>query len=398
MTDQQNNKPSVLFVTATLPCPPMQGSHLRVLNVARQLARFASLTMVYTGPPPAQERVDATTAEFGEVTIMPTVDCELPDALQQIRHKFRFHCPWHHSPEMSTWDQNAFDELYGRHDLVWFHTLRAADALRQYQYDNSIIDLDDLNQVKFKLMGQTSKDMRGKIANFLLAYKWRRWEQKALQRFDHAIVCSQDDKEFLGGGDNISVVPNGFEKTVSEPARNNTDYKRIGFIGLLGYAPNAHGMKWFAENVWPLIRAKQPDATVRIVGRVVPNADFSAYPGFEHVGFLSETALEISTWSAMIVPLHFGGGTRLKIVEAFSKKCPVISTSIGAHGLDAIDGKHILICDDPDSFASACIKLLDQPEYATQLAQNADKLFQEKYDWDVIGKNIEAVLQLASIA
>ena len=91
----------------------------------------------------------------------------------------------------------------------------------------------------------------------------------------------------------------------------------------------------------------------------------------------------------MIVPLRYGGGTRLKILEAFSRMCPVISTSVGAYGLDVTHNKDILLEDAPQAFADQCIRLLQQPNYGKSLAEAGWELFQKKYTWDVIGKSIQ---------
>ena len=92
------------------------------------------------------------------------------------------------------------------------------------------------------------------------------------------------------------------------------------------------------------------------------------------------------------MPLTYGGGTRIKIIEAFTKMCPVVSTSIGAYGIQAQDGQHILLADSPEDFSADCMKLTQQPQLAKELAENGWQLFIEKYDWDVIGVSIREIL------
>jgi glycosyltransferase involved in cell wall biosynthesis len=112
----------------------------------------------------------------------------------------------------------------------------------------------------------------------------------------------------------------------------------------------------------------------------------------EMLGFVENTALEMARWCGMIVPLHFGGGTRLKILDAFSKKCPVISTRVGAHGLKVSHQKNILLADEPEDFADQCIRLLQNPSAGQAIAEEAWKLFLAEYTWDRIGEKIEIVL------
>ncbi|MCK4959407.1 MAG: glycosyltransferase, partial [Planctomycetes bacterium] len=162
------------------------------------------------------------------------------------------------------------------------------------------------------------------------------------------------------------------------------------------YAPNAYGLKWFGENVWPLILKELPDASVRIIGRIPEKNSFQDYPRFESLGFLPDTFDEFATWSAMIVPLHFGGGTRLKILDAFSKMCPVVSTSVGAHGLGVTDNRNVLLADDPASFARACIRLLQEPDQGQVLATDGWDFFEKLYTWEAIGPQIEGVVRKAT--
>ncbi len=395
MTTASLTKPKVLYVAAGLPCPPSQGSHLRILNTVRQIRKVASVTFVCVGPEPDSRALEETRKEFGDVIIMPTINRRLPAALEKMRHRYRFHWPWYHGEKVSHADRQRFVRLRDSHDLTWFHTVLPADSLTQYRFGNSIVDLDDLNQVKFALKYKTETSPRGRIADKILTYKWRRWESKAFKRFDYIAVCSEDDKEFLGGGDRIEVIPNGFERPLQNPVWHPRNYRRIGFIGLLGYGPNMHGMKWFAEEVWPRIKTEVPDAEVRIVGRPDKTADLSAYENFKHLGFLEKTDDEFATWSLMVVPLCFGGGTRLKIIEAFSKMCPVVSTSIGAHGLNVSDDRNIKIRDSAQDFAQACIMLLNEPDHARQLAEQAWQLYENKYTWQVIGQDIHKFIAKA---
>jgi len=135
------------------------------------------------------------------------------------------------------------------------------------------------------------------------------------------IRCSRADKQFLGGGEQLYVIPNGFVGPDERSKHKQPGDYRLGFIGELGYGPNSDGLDWFGQQVWPLVRQKIPEARLRVVGRVPESASFLNYPGFEPLGFVPEVSKEFSTWSGMIVPMRYGGGTRIKIIEAFSRSC-----------------------------------------------------------------------------
>ncbi|MCH9021986.1 MAG: glycosyltransferase [Planctomycetes bacterium] len=106
---------------------------------------------------------------------------------------------------------------------------------------------------------------------------------------------------------------------------------------------------------------------------------------------------EFSTWSGMIVPMRYGGGTRIKIIEAFSRNCPVISTVQGAYGLEVSADRDILLAEEPDVFAQGCVRLLEDRRFGCELAESGWKLFRAKYTWEVIGRSIrEAVRECVS--
>ncbi|MBN1124755.1 MAG: glycosyltransferase [Sedimentisphaerales bacterium] len=316
------------------------------------------------------------------------------DRLSKWRHWFQFHYPWHHSSSASRSDINRCNQILEDHDLVWFHTLDPADSLKFKDFRNSVVDLDDLNQVKYRLKLTVDKSLRLKIADHLLVYKWKRREQKAIQRFGKIIVCSEEDKAFLGNSDRIFVVPNGFEKPGEEPLWKPKKRPCLGFIGYLGYTPNRDGMRWFAERIWPRIRKEIPDTEMHLVGRYDSKSNFSHVEGFKHLGFVEDPADEFSEWSAMIVPLQFGGGTRVKILEAFTKMCPVISTTVGCHGLKVKDNNELIIRDDEDGFAQQCIRMIKNPQVGQHLAASAWLTYNELYSWDVIGNRLIDFLDL----
>ena len=126
----------------------------------------------------------------------------------------------------------------------------------------------------------------------------------------------------------------------------------------------------------------------------MPEPDrYQRFDRFDLLGFVKDAESEMARWSGLVVPLHFGGGTRLKILDAFSKKCPVVSTRIGAHGLNICHKKNILLADNADAFAEQCIRLLNEPSLGRMLAEGGWELFREQYTWDKIGKRVEEALK-----
>jgi glycosyltransferase involved in cell wall biosynthesis len=160
--------------------------------------------------------------------------------------------------------------------------------------------------------------------------------------------------------------------------------------------PNEDGIKWFLRDAWPKVKREFPDAQLRLVGRGSDGYLNKLGPDITGLGWLEDPGEEIATWSAMIVPIKVGSGTRVKIADGFARRCPVVTTTIGAFGYEVENGREALLADSAEAFASACIQLLSNREIAEALAERAHKLFLERWTWSsfegVVGKVVRECL------
>ena len=182
-------------------------------------------------------------------------------------------------------------------------------------------------------------------------------------------VASEEDRRYLGSAARITVVPNGFNPPTEQHPKIATEPPRIGFIGTLRWLPNKSGVEWFIRDVWPQIKREMPMVRLRLIGEGSGESIASLGPDIDGLGWVEDPSREIASWSAMIVPVRCGAGTRVKIVDAFSKKCPVVSTSLGAFGYEVLSGEDILLADNPMDFAQACVQLLKDTGLGAKLSK-----------------------------
>jgi glycosyltransferase involved in cell wall biosynthesis len=159
------------------------------------------------------------------------------------------------------------------------------------------------------------------------------------------------------------------------------------FVGGYSWYPNRDAMAYFGKTILPLVRRRYPDLSVTWVGRA-PDAvkrDFENLYGIRLTGYVDDVRPVVSGAACYVVPLRVGGGTRLKILDAWAMGKAVVSTSIGCEGLDARDGENILIRDTPESFAEAVDAVLKDDDLRTRLERNARATAESVYDWSVIG-------------
>jgi len=219
----------------------------------------------------------------------------------------------------------------------------------------------------------------------------KRREPLELSLCQRVITCSERERDtFLSMEPalEVRVVPNGTDISaitpVSDPAANSPE---LLFIGDLGYGPNKDAAESFAEEVLPRVRKLVPDAIFRVVGKD-PSPALAAMDGVEVTGFVDAVHPELARARAFVCPIRYGSGTRLKILEAFAAGLPVVSTSLGAEGIEYVDGEHLMIADTPEDQAGAILDLLGDDELARRLGRSGRGLAIERYDWVELGRGL----------
>jgi glycosyltransferase involved in cell wall biosynthesis len=177
-------------------------------------------------------------------------------------------------------------------------------------------------------------------------------------------------------------VPNGVDPDAFAPLDVLQRPGRMIFTGLVDYRPNYDGITWFVDEVFPRVRRTHPNAELLIVGQGSPQAlDQLRRPGVIATGRVPDLTPYLAEAEVSVIPLRIGGGTRLKLVEAMSMGKAVVSTSLGAEGIDALHGTHVMLADEPASFAEAVSQLLDSADVRHRLGRQARALAMEKYSW-----------------
>jgi glycosyltransferase involved in cell wall biosynthesis len=224
--------------------------------------------------------------------------------------------------------------------------------------------------------------------------KAERLERRALHGFDHVIVCSPEDAAAFGGPtakldrSRIGVVPNGVDLTAFTPVPLPLE-PRVLFPATLGYAPNVDGALWFCAEIWPLIRAALPTATLELVGRE-PVPEVLALRQLDGVSVHPDVPSMRPYYDgarAVVVPLRSGTGTRLKALEAMAAGRPVTGTTIGLEGIGVRDREQVLIADDPAGFASAVLRLLSDDALAQRVARAGRTHVEQRFGWERIGRD-----------
>ncbi|HEX3852678.1 MAG TPA: glycosyltransferase family 4 protein, partial [Polyangiaceae bacterium] len=169
------------------------------------------------------------------------------------------------------------------------------------------------------------------------------------------------------------------------------DPDQLLFFGANNYFPNHDGLLYFIDEILPKVVAKRPNVKLSIVGPgVQPDVMARKTRHVDVVGFVDDVMPHLEKAALVVVPLRIGGGTRLKIVEAMAKRKAIVSTRIGAEGIDVSHDRDVLLADRPDDFAEQILRALNDPELVTRLGRNARELAEERYAWTAVVRQLTA--------
>ncbi|HXA32234.1 MAG TPA: glycosyltransferase family 4 protein [Acidimicrobiales bacterium] len=307
------------------------------------------------------------------------------------------------------------------YDLVWCFNVRAWILAGAPQRTPAVIDLDDLEHLKIRgrlsidagdrAPDQAAKSRRryaavdrwerwpGQAWSQLEALRWVQLYRRASTRVARTVVCSplDADRATSSGVKRVTVVPNGYELPDQPVGRIGVGSPpNVLFQGTLRYPPNADAARWLVGQIAPALRAQIPDARVRLVGLATPDQmGLHRPPATTMVGTVPDMVTELSRADLVIVPLRYGSGTRVKIIEAFAHRIPVVSTTIGAEGLGVEDGRHLLVADTAQQLASACARLITDPALRRRLVDAAYVRYLEAFQCDVVEGRVTEVAQAA---
>lgn len=387
----------ILFVTPDLPYPLHNGGKIRTYSLLHNLAKHHNVTLVSYDKHPHDTTRKPVFDEFcKDVIIVPlekrqTIDEKRKVQLLSILSTKPYQYYSSYSPRM----QAAIDDVISKNDFDLVHVETA--HIGYHSFPRSIPRVLDEQNVEYDLLQRTYENEKVSIRKLYTYLEWKKFQRDELRicsKFSLCTVPSERDKVVFQQdipNTPFEVIPNGvdsqyFQSDDSAMPEENT----LLFTGTIDYYPNTDGLKFFIEDVFPLIRAEIPDIHFIIAGRNPPPViqQYESDPNITITGFVDDMRTYYDKSQVVVVPLRIGGGTRLKILEAMSMNKPVVSTAIGAEGIAVSDGEDIILADEPSEFAKQTIKLLCDANERKRLAANGNHLATTVYDWQAIANKL----------
>ncbi len=382
-------RPRVLVVSPYHIYPPNHGSGVRLINLVRELASTCEIYLLIFSP----------TGERPEER----------KALEAICRRVDFH----------RWLPHLRPDPFGLRPAVAeiFRSDRVAEKIRDIvrAHDIDIVQLEhaELGQYRHAVpegvpvvLSEIDIAFRTHRRRRKLSFHRRfnetqilhtttsdvlrlfRYEIQNCQRVDQIHIMSETDARYLAryltdGRARLRVIPNGVDTEKFADPNPGAPRDGVLFLGNFDHLPNVDALDFLVTDIWPLLRLKIPDARLTVVGanpsdRVQRLAD---RPGVDLVGEVTDPRTSYHGHRVMVAPIRAGSGTRLKILESFASGIPVVSTTLGAEGIEARDGHHIILADRAMEFATAIERLLTDDRLHAEIAKAALELVRDRYDW-----------------
>ena len=396
----------ILFLSLRCPYPPHRGDRIRSYNFIKQLSKQHAVTLVYF----AESETDIASAKHLEPF------CERIEWVR-FHRSFAFlntgvHCLSKHPLQLHYWYapqmQRRINELLAqeRFELIHAQLFRMGQYVTEVQGPAKVLDLCDSLALNLSRRAELeSNPWLAKIKldctpkRFLVKLeekRVRRYEVDIMKAFDCGTVVARFDRDYLLAQDdtlNLSIVPMGVDLGYFQPNPITESAPMLLFTGTMNYFPNADAALYFCDEVLPRIRERHPKASFYIVGNhpSEPVKRLEAQEGVTVTGYIPDVRPYFEKASVYVAPLRAGSGIQTKNLEAMAMGVPVVTTSVGAMGLEADIGKELLVADTPADFAEQVIHLLDNKCLRKTLAQTARTRVENNYSWEAIGARLKHV-------
>ena len=390
----------ILFISTWFPYPIDNGSKIRVYHLLRALGARHDVSLLSFAFDTAQPMNSAALASF--CSKVETIDCN-PFQRQSAMTALRFFSPAPivtlPLPEVTAaadrlYQQAGFDAVIASVEVTAVYALQApSSTVKVLEEHNSLT-----RWMRERYEQQTSPVQRLRCR--ISWQKTRAYEAKLFPRFDLCTMVSQMDREeslslLKDHSTAIETVPNGVDCEHNRPGLCDMQPDTLIYNGAITYRANYDAVQYFLSEVYPCVRQQRPHVSLTITGATgsVDQSKLAVDDSVHFSGYVNDIRSVVGRHTVCIAPLREGGGTRLKILEAMALGVPVVSTSKGAEGLDVINGEHLLIADEPQSFAAAVIRLLTDDELRRKLAHQARCRVEERYNWKNIGQQFVSLVE-----
>jgi sugar transferase (PEP-CTERM/EpsH1 system associated) len=388
----------IAFVTARPPYPPDSGGRIRTFQLLREVCGVHEVTLITA----SEKRADELALAALE-TVIPRLNVRavriapetplgrLGRAVRNPVDSLPYTWARYRHPRFIAHVQDALRE--GRYDVIHCDHVQVAHAFAGLATAPRVLNAHNVESQLIRRIAAEARPWWRRMAIGWQASKVLEAERRAYRLFDRCLAVSTVDAaeiERLVPGTAVSIVPNGVDLSRFTPCVGQGTPHLMAFTGAMDWLPNVDGVRFFVREILPRIRQHDAEAQLSVVGSNPSDSLMRELAGatVRFTGTVEDVRPYLAQARLVVVPLRAGGGTRLKILEAWALGKPVVSTTIGAEGLPAEDGKNIALADSPEAFAQRAVQLLNDAGAAEQLGAAGRRVVEELFGWDRVARDL----------
>jgi glycosyltransferase involved in cell wall biosynthesis len=404
----------ILFLTQVLPYPLNSGAKIRQYHMLRHLARRHKVTLVsFTrtdDPPEAIDHLQDICQAVHPVPMRRSPYRNVRAAAKGILSGLPIVVARDEVAEMETTlrklgAEHTFDVIHADQlSMAWWGRLAAQEA--GAHPPRTLLDEHNAIYLLARRMAATERNLVRRAIMAREARAFGRYEASICREFDAVLTVTEDDREHLLAlfppeereqlAGKFTPVPICVDpEQVAPVVHRDGGVPTVLHLGTMFWPPNVNGVLWFAREVLPLVHRHLPEARFVVVGKNPPPEvqALTEDPRVQVTGYVADPAPYLETADAFVVPLHAGGGMRVKIVDAWLWGLPIVSTPIGAEGIQVQDRENILLAEEAPAFAEATVQLLADPTLNQRLRANGRAWVEANYDWQAVYQRVDRVYE-----
>ena len=390
---------NILIVNDSLPYPLTYGAAVRVYNFVKHLSKSNTVSLIaFRDSCDTEESINHLRQYCKNVILVDHHLSSKTKRLRQLRAALSTASSLYYEYSCPNF-QRKLDELVNNEPFDCIQL--EFSFMAHYDLDSKIFACLDEHNVEFNIhyrFYQQESNPARRLYRYLEYRKVKAEEIRLAKTFDHIFYPSKVDADTMRNylSQNISVVPNGVDIEYFQPSENGSGGPFL-YFGAMNYGPNIDGVLYFTHEIWPLIRKRRPSAIFEIVGPNPPEQIKRLHGkyGIKVTGEVKDIRDPLHEASVIVVPLRIGSGTRLKILEAMAMGKAIVSTSIGAEGIEAKNEEHLTIADSPAAFADYCLELESNSGMRKAMGRKGRELVEQNYSWKAICQSVQRIYEQA---
>jgi sugar transferase (PEP-CTERM/EpsH1 system associated) len=380
----------VLILSSRVPYPLVGGDRIRVYNMSRIIAtKYQADLLAINESGAKREDIKVLEETFNELFLFDFGPMTLKlNALKKLLSRKPIQVEGYYFPAIQKW----IDGHWKEYDLIYCNHVRTAEYVRNLPC-RKVLDFVDAISMNYKTALSRAKGF-WKAFYFIEEKRLLPYELRVLRSFDKSFVTSPVDRRYLlghaSGPASLEVIPNGVNNRAVEWSKSVKEENWISFLGKMDYYPNEDAVIYFAKEVFPLLSKAIHNMKFIIVGAYPTKKvqQLKRIPGVEVTGFVDDPYEYLAKSKVVVAPMRFGAGIQNKILEAMALKKAVVTTSVGAGGVQGEDGSHFVIADTPREMSERILELIRDEHKRIVLGENARVLIEHEYTWNIVGRKL----------